>query len=138
MTMPYSKTLRVEANAGANNCYWLPAPWRGVLERLIVKQTSGVLSGFTVELYNRDDVCEGDSLSAGNNQLDREVYKILPTTIVASGQSTYENFTVSAPYENDNPGKRQPAPSYIYLLINPLGTGIKQFDLGWTCDASFD
>ncbi len=58
----YSRDVVAESvPAGEPFCIVLPAPMRGALDRLIVKQTTGDDDGYSFNLYDRKGACVGAS-----------------------------------------------------------------------------
>ena len=53
----YSRVVEATVDGGASNCIELPVPPRGVLERVIIKQTSGTDVDFDFVVYNRKGAC---------------------------------------------------------------------------------
>jgi hypothetical protein len=61
MSGGYSRTVSFAGVAGAPVCVELPAPPRGVLDRLIVTQTTGTPGSGTVSVYDRKGACVGET-----------------------------------------------------------------------------
>jgi len=62
MTTPYTRTVTANNLTGGQHAtITLPAHARGILTRLIVKQTSGTVSGFQFDTYDRLDACTGQA-----------------------------------------------------------------------------
>lgn len=57
----YSRTIEFTAESGVAKCVELPAPSRGTLDRLLIKQVSGTDAGFTYTLYDRKGACTNAS-----------------------------------------------------------------------------
>jgi len=53
----YSRVVEATVTGGVSNCVELPVPPRGVLERVIIKQTSGTDVDFDFVVYNRKGAC---------------------------------------------------------------------------------
>lgn len=58
MAGTYSKTVEASVTGGIANCVELPMPPHGILDRLIIKQTSGVDVSFDFKVYSRKGACE--------------------------------------------------------------------------------
>lgn len=101
--------------------------WRGTITRLIVKQVTGTLAGYTVDIYDCDpaDTPEG---------YDADIHKIIGTITVAAAASTAANYDMIPAYENqevrDDPSLMRE--SRIYIKVTPAGTGDKVFVIGYT------
>jgi len=57
MASGYSRTVRFDATGGSISCVELPAPPRGVVERLIISQISGNSAGGPITVYDRKGAC---------------------------------------------------------------------------------
>ena len=57
MAGTYSRVVEASVTGGVSNCVELPVPPRGVLDRLVVKQTDGTLEDFDFIVYNRKGAC---------------------------------------------------------------------------------
>ena len=139
MPLPYSKAVAfIGVVSGEENCLVLPAPPRGTLVRLIVKQTEGALEGFEFDLYDREDACPGisqESCNPGDEAFDPDLHKIAPTVVVAAAGAYYENFAQLTPYENKDSlcdGVHAAKRSQIYLAMEPAGSGDKVFEVAIT------
>lgn len=125
--VPVSKNTSTTATSGADTSVVLATPYRGALTRLVVKQTSGTLAGFVVNLYD----CDPDSPP---NSEDADVHKIIEAKTVATTESTTATYDLVVPYVNkevDSTGALRPK-SRLYLVITPSGTGDKDFEIGYT------
>lgn len=123
-----SKYASLSATSGQDNYLALPITFRGTITRIVVKQTSGTLAGFTVDLYDCDPLAPPDGL-------DADVHKIIGTLTAAAAASTVADYDMIPAYENqevdtDDASKRQKP--RIYIKINPSGTGAKTFHIGYT------
>lgn len=138
--IPYTREDTFETVAGQENCIALEVPFRGFLQRLVVKQTSGTLSGYSFDLYDRRDAC---AIYAESSQADedfenelqaKEVHRLIATQTVAGGQAVSAQYGLSIGYENRDerlPDSRR-ATGKLYLSITPGGTGAKTFAIGYT------
>ena len=139
MSLPYSKNVVVEAVSGQANCFVIPAPTRGIITRLTVKQTTGDTDGFDYELYDRHDACSAvseQSFNPGDAELgDPMVHRIIPRQSVSAGNVLDEHFETVWSYENraerEVTSKRRR--QAVYLEITPGGsTGSKLFEVAYT------
>lgn len=106
----------------------MPAPYRGELNRIVVKQTSGALEGFTVDVYD----CNPDSPP---NSDDKDVHKILGTITVAGSSSTAAEYDKNYAYANkeiDATDLSLRPKGRITIVINASGTLDKLFHVGIT------
>lgn len=113
---------RVTAAIAANSTdvITLPAPNRGALLKLLVKQTAGTLGGFTVKLYHNLAAAEGSAA-------DKETYVIAPTLTVAAAASFGAVYSEYHYCNTDNDAEvNDPTPNYsIYAEVaNAAGTEI--------------
>lgn len=121
----YKQTSATSAQA---NKVTVNAPYRGELNRIIVKQTSGTLAGYTVEVYD----CDPDSPP---NSDDKDAHQIIGTLTVAALASTTASYQLFARYENQEitTGDSSLRPKgRITLVITPAGTLAKNFHIGIT------
>jgi hypothetical protein len=138
MTLPYSKIYSFEADSDSDVCLEIPAPPRGTLRRLIVKQTAGALDGFDFDLYDRHDACAGvsqESCNPGDEEFDSDLHKISATETVLAAADTHEDFEVLLPYENKDSlcdGLHGAKRSLIYMRLNPVASGAKTFQVAIT------
>lgn len=134
----YTKTLEVSADSGEWLCVEMPAPARGVLERVIVKQIDGTLAGFTFDILDRRDACEGEPVSSmGLDDIetrDKALHRVAGQVVVAASSSTSERYNLSAEYcnQDEQDVTRRPT-TRLYLDLKPDGTGAKTFQIAYTC-----
>ncbi len=139
MTIPYTREITLTAVGGSHSCVVLPVPPLGILTRLIVKQLSGALDGFSYTLYDRGDCCTGvplDSLNPNDlaDRIDPDLHRVMEPQTVTSGQSTSGKFNVQYPYVNRD--ERHPVTGQLtyalYLDLLPSGAGSKNFAIAYT------
>lgn len=121
----YKQTSATSAQA---NKVTINAPYRGELVRLVIKQTSGTLAGYTVDVYD----CDPDSPP---NSDDKDVHQIVGRVTVACSASTSITSDIRAPYINQEitSGDASLRPKgRITLVITPAGTLAKNFHIGIT------
>ena len=121
----YKQTTATSAQA---NKVTVNAPYRGEINRLVIKQTSGTLAGYTVDVYD----CDPDSPPNGD---DKDVHQIIGRLTVANLASTTATYEMRAPYINQEitSGDASLRPKgRITLVITPAGTLVKDFDIGLT------
>lgn len=91
MSGTYSRVVEASVTGGVSNCIELPVPPRGILDRLVVKQTdSGTPVDFDFIVYNRKGACP-----AGN---DLHVNAGTVTAVVTNGGQAKLTITVDQVY----------------------------------------
>lgn len=90
MSGTYSRVVEASVTGGVSNCVELPMPPRGILDRLVVKQTSGTDVDFDFIVYNRKGACP-----AGN---DLHVNAGTVTAVVNDSSKTKLTLTVDQVY----------------------------------------
>ena len=92
------------------------------LKKLVVKQTSGSLDGFSVTVYTNNNAANGSGTP--------ELYKIFDSLTVAAGSDLAERY-VDVPgytiYDPDQASGQQP--TKVWVRIEPAGTGDKNFSV---------
>lgn len=131
--LPYTFNTQTTVVSATPKFIVAKAPYRGAVTRLIVKQVSGSLEGFTVDLYddNPEDTTDG---------LDADVHKVIDTMTADAASSTVLTFEVVSPYVNKEVDSTDAAlrpQSRLYIEINASGTGSKNFDISLTTTAQF-
>lgn len=127
--IPYANALRVTV-AATPECIPLPAPIRGILTRLIVKQIDGTLAGYSFNVFTREGACTSVTDLAAV-PLDGAVYKLMATQTVAGSSSTSEQFEKVFPYVNQDdqdPTSRRPLQRLYLELTGGVG---KTFDISY-------
>ena len=149
MTVPYTRQLIVTTDSGQVACIELPAPPRGILTRLIIKQTEGSLGGFTFNLYDREQPCVNSSLSVGEDVIvgggsvalgaEPELHKIQAEVTIAGGTDISEQFGLIAPYVNqdDQDDRKTPSPR-IHMQLDPGGGDHKVWQIAYTITSDMD
>ncbi len=130
--IPYQKTILVTVTAGMDNAVELPAPIRGVLQRLVVAQRGGT-AAFTARVFNSerpaghaDDQSDVDE----ENTLPVEAFAVTPALTGASGK--YEQYDGKWGYvvnELAGPGRLQ---SSLWLKLTPAGSGEVTYAVSYT------
>jgi hypothetical protein len=121
----YKQTTATSAEA---NKVTVTAPYRGVLNKIIVKQTSGTLAGFTVDVYD----CDPDAPPDTDN---KDVHQIIGRLTVAAASDTAASYQLNAAYLNREitSGDASLRPKgRITLVITPAGSLSKPFHIGIT------
>jgi len=134
MTVPYTNHTSFDAASGEPTCVAIDTPPRGIITRLVVKQVTGTLAGFDVDLHDSLTACGSLSSSAGD--VDDELHQILATDTVAAAAAVSGQYNIAAPYVNQDPrDDRQIPTSKLYLEVTPAGSGVKTFQASWTISA---
>lgn len=123
-----SKTYRESAlvASGSDAVIEVGVPFRGMMNRAVVRQTSGALEGFTVDIYERrDDVAAGSSSSLDVTDLSGSVGPRLTANSMADEAAA---FGVFYPYTNGNGSLAKRVPK-LYVVIDPAGSGDKHFEI---------
>ena len=138
MGVVYSKTIEVTVTGEEDNCVELPTPPRGILRRLVVKQTTGEMKGFELDIYSRGAACPGWSGTEDcvdeDPLLEPITYKITDT-LTAGGSSAEEVYDAVYPYENQDPHCQKIRNSRLYMRLEPGGDGSLTFSIGYSITA---
>ena len=138
MAIPYSRVLSATVESAADNCVELPAPPRGILRRMVVKQVSGITEGFEFDLYSKKSASPGcgseDSECADDALMDPEVYQLIPTQ--TSGTDHEQMFDRNDAYENQDWDCERRRNTMIYMRLRPTGTGVKTFHIGYSIEGA--
>lgn len=133
MSKPHVKTVGgLAVEGGSSACFQIPFPPKAVIDRLIVKQTSGDYVDFEVFLLSRAGVCQqGESYSdEDGNDTPHELYKVSPTL---DGEAGLLEHWPSDPWSFSNQDDLDEhtggQPRFIYLHLSPEGTGDKTFSV---------
>lgn len=139
MPQIYEQGKEFTATSGQDNCVVLPAPPRGILRKLVVKQVNGVADGFTFNLFNRSDACpsvaEVSDPFDPDALLDPDLHKIQDEIAISAPTLISSQFGFQRGYANeDEQDVRRTRASRIYLSINPGGAGDKLFQVGYAIE----
>lgn len=149
MTVPYTRQLQFDSSDEMKVCVELPAPPRGILTRLIVKQTAGTLGGFSFDVYDRRQACEFTSLSVNDPDaeegggvaqgLEPELHMIMDTVTVTAGNEVSAQYDLVRPYVNqdDRDQTQRPTPM-LYMTLDPVGGGAKTWQIAYTITSDMD
>lgn len=139
MSQIYEHDLEQILTSNQDNCISMPAPTRGLIRKIIVKQINGTLEGFTFNLFNRQDACPSVAeISGGSGDealLDSDLHRICPEVTVIADSDLSSVFDVSHAYQNrdEQDVRRQPR-SRIYMSLNPVGSGEKLFHFAYAIE----
>lgn len=133
MGVPYEGSLVGVVVDADGRCFdVVSGPPRGTLHKLLVRQMTGNLDGYSVRVFNSEWGCQGDSGSSEADQLHYDLHQILPEQTAAPGSAGLAVFEPSGyPYNNMDGTPTNPVRK-LWVSINPLGAGEKTFDLAWT------
>lgn len=133
-TVPYSRTLRLNAVGGETLRFEMPAPVAGVLNRLVLRQVSGALEGFTLDLYTSETPSgdDTDDYSEVDDDAGSAVsFQVLPTQTVAALSQVLALYEKNYGYmvnELAGEGRRKSA---LFAKLVVSGSGVKPFDLSY-------
>ena len=133
MSIPYTAIVSAPVlPSGTNNTVTVSVPNRGIVTKLIVKQTSGTLEGYTVDLYSRIEAANGDA-----DTFENDLYKLMSQVTVASLAAVTEQYALVSPYvnEDDRNAVLEKPLNQLHLRINPSGSGNKNFEIAITVTA---
>ena len=133
MSIPYTAIVSAQTlPSAANSTVTVNVPNRGIVTKLIVKQTSGTLEGYTVDLYSRIEAANGDL-----DTFENDLYKLMSQVTVASSASVTEQYALVSSYvnEDDRDTILEKPLNRLHLRINPAGTGNKNFEIAITVTA---
>jgi len=136
----YPTTFQLQGSSSAGEAIVINVPCSdlGFVNRLVVKQTSGTLSGFTVDLYDREEAAKGIAeINYGidsRSLLDAETHKVIPQQSAGSGVASVSLLGGSYAFQNidEKSSKHGMPPSGLWLVIDPLGIGATTFDVAIT------
>ena len=125
MAKTFEKTVTgLTAGAGGKLAVEVGVPYAGVINRIVVNQSAGTKSGYTLEVYNKLSYA-GSTISALGYGTDTtpgnqtRIGKVTPTLNVGAGVSYEEVFDISYPYRNQDARVRNVQPSVLHVVINP-------------------
>ena len=130
--IPYTKTVTATVTGGSDNVVELPAPIRGLLNRLVISQI-GANENFTAQLYTAERAAGGaDDLSDVDEEsgVPAEAFSVTDALTGTSGK--YKSYDTRLGYESNEfaqLGRRQ---SSLWLKITPATAGEKQFAIAYT------
>jgi len=139
MSVPHTKIIEVrDLPGGENSLIVIPAPPRGQISRLIVKQIGGALDGYEFDLYDRASAVSefsGSSESGQDQTFDDELHQIVETSVVAEGEPLFQNFDMMLSYVNqDSMEGRAHRNGAVYMRMLPGGTTAKDFQIAITTE----
>jgi len=106
------------ATSGTENVVRLDVPYRGYIRGYSLAQVSGTNAGATAALYtSKQD-------KAPNNTLPASAFHVLDITLPAAPKVDKNDLEVAYINRDGTPTLPQ---RYLYLKINPAGSGEKQF-----------
>ena len=147
MSVPHTNQLSsVEAVAGQNNCIPIPAPLRGHIRRIVVKQIDGADAG-VYDIYDRRDACppEGTNTTTTTTTLppdyvpalqDPECHKIQVQQSISSGLKRQDGIEISYQNRDGHDPNRTVNRSWLYMNLVPTGSGTMTYDISITIDVT--
>jgi hypothetical protein len=125
MATAFEKTVTgITAGSGGKLAVEVQVPYAGVINRVVVNQSAGTKSGYTLEIYNKLSYA-GSTISAlgygtdttpGNQSI---IGKVIPTLNVGTGVDFEEVFDISYPYRNKDTKSRGLENNVLHIVINP-------------------
>jgi len=140
MLKPYEKQYRdLEVVAGQRTVLALGFPARCQLSKLVIKQTGGTMSNFTVDVFNARKGASVSASSGGDNpegeySLDPDAYRVCPTIPSDEAGKLMKFWPDGGPvYENQDGGPSSKLHK-IYLEIEvPSGGDNLTLDVALAC-----
>jgi hypothetical protein len=129
----WAGTKTFSANSGSETIVPIPMPHRGILRGYQLVQRTGAKAGFTADLYSSNQETEP------NASLPAEAFHVLSLSdfadVVADPDvvDIAENSNTNVAYMNRD-GSPSNAQRFLYLWINPAGSGSKDFSLTVTVE----
>ena len=124
MSVAYQNSKAVAAIAsGSDTEVELEVPYRGVLNRLIIKQTSGTIAGFTFDVYSR---------TLTGAPLDTDLYRVQSQQTPAGASSEQYGLNLGYVNQDDQDADTLRPTGRLIVVINPGGSGNKDFEFSWT------
>ncbi len=143
MAQIYENGEEFNVVSNQDNCVVLNAPPRGTITKFVIKQVTGAEEGYVFNVYNRKDACPSEAEISTSTEfgdqapgplLDSELHQIMPEVTVST-VALDEQHGVRFDYANeDAQDVRKRRNSRIYLGINPVGTGAKDFQVMYTIE----
>lgn len=131
--IPYSKTVRVTVTGATDNVVELPAPVRGILNRLSIYQI-GDSENFTARLFTAERAAGAseNSLSDVDDESNLPDEAFAVTAALAGTGGKFEEYDSRQGYESNEwaqTGRRQ---SSLWLKLTPAVAGSKTFAIAYT------
>lgn len=128
MGIPYARTVTLEVEAGEESFHRIGYPHRGELKRFVVTQIEGSAVGFDVDLHSSKDVIPpGSSSSASGSGTGGPGNVVIATQTAAPGADiNLQDQKISYFNADGTPTNPQ---RYLYLRIEPTGSGTVKFDV---------
>jgi hypothetical protein len=127
----------VQIQGGGPTTVVVEWPSRSVISKVVVIQTDGVLTDFTVELFNRNvvrGVSDSDSTPPDVGAIPEECYAVGPVFNGVNGVLKYFSDAATGGYglafynqDPTAPGRQGVRPRKLYVRISPAGGGLKTF-----------
>lgn len=129
----WAGTKTFTATSGSVNTIPVPMPHRGILRGYTLVQQNGTNDGFKADLYS------SNQSAPPNSALPAESFHLLSLSDVAEVVADpdvvaiAENNEINVAYLNRDGSPSNPQ-RYLYLRIQPLGAGVKNFVLTVTVE----
>ena len=132
--IPYERHRRLEAVGGETLYFEIPTPPSGVLNRLVLRQASGVLAGFTLDLYTSETPSGDttDDYSEVDDDTGSELnFQVLPTQTVAALSASLALYEKNYGYVSNELASEGRRKSVLFGKLVVAGSGAKLFDLSY-------
>ncbi len=130
--IPYSKTVTEVVTAGIDNVVELPAPIRGLLNRLVISQVGGT-AAFTARLFTAEapaGAADDHSDVDAEEGLPAEAFAVTPELAGVSGK--YAAYDTRLGYESNEYAQEGRRQSSLWLRLTPAGSGPATYVIGYT------
>ena len=127
MANPFETSRSSITSNGNKTAVELAVPRSGHIQRIVVNQSAGTLSGYTVELYSSatragSNLTEGyDIDNDGGIGTQAVIGKVTPTLNIGVGVADEQVFDISYPYNNRDPKSNGRFIGKLHLIIDPTG-----------------
>jgi hypothetical protein len=123
MSQTFEKTITaISAGAAGKVAVEVGVPYAGVIKRIVVNQSAGTLSGYTLEIYNKlgyagstISYSSGTDITPGTQSI---IGKVTPTLTAGSGVAFEQVFDISYPYRNQDARVRNVQPNVLHVIID--------------------
>ena len=137
----YPRTFHFQVNTTGTTpvVLFVPCADLGFVNRLVVVQSAGTLSGFSVDIYDREEAAKGIAeINYGDQErllLDKEAHQVIPTQTAASGARSLSLFQGSYAFQNVDERMTLQGGSFrtgLWLVLTPATLGNATFDVSLT------
>jgi len=123
MAQTFEKTITaISAGAAGTVAVEVKVPYAGIINRIVVNQSAGTKSGYTLAIYNKLEYAgstieyvSGTDISPGTQSI---IGKVAPTLTVGAGVDFEQVFDISYPYRNQDARVRNVQPGVLHVFID--------------------